>query len=206
MKSILFLEKKKQKEGFRTIIGLDEAGRGPLAGPVVATAVFIEDCIKFYRDFPDIKDSKRMTEKKREEVFNKLKKYQGLKSEIGVISKTEIEKTNILKATKKAMKKATNRLQIKINKKIDCLLIDGNFKIMFIKEEVPIIKGDEKIISCMVAGIIAKVERDKIMRKLHLRFPQYGFNSNKGYGTPAHFSAIRKYGTCSAHRKTFIHL
>lgn len=203
MLPIHYWERKKKKEGFKIVVGLDESGRGALAGPVVAVTVFIKKPQRFHRDFPDIKDSKKISQKKRQEIVKRFKKYPKLKWGIGVVSRSVIDKINILESTKLAMEKAIDELQKKMDEEIDCLLIDGNFKIGTGKEEVSIIRGDETVLPCMVAGIIAKVHRDEIMEKLEFRFPLYGFGKNKGYGTSFHRVAIKRYGYCPAHRKTF---
>jgi ribonuclease HII len=118
---------------------------------------------------------------------------------VGSVSEKVIDKINILEATKLAMKKAVE----KINDKKAILLIDGNFKINMERKQQPVIRGDEKVLECSMASIIAKVERDRLMEKYHKKYPQYGFDSHKGYGTKKHFEAIKKYGLCDIHRKSF---
>ncbi len=212
-------EKKLWKKGYKYIAGLDEAGRGPLAGPVVAAAVIINFKFKIlnYKIFKKIKDSKKMTPKARGEVYNIITNHPDIKWGAGIVSEKIIDKINILEATKLAMQKSIKNLNP------DFLVLDGNFKInldeaAFAKGYGPlrqssseasgpkqksIIKGDSKVFSISVASIIAKVTRDKIMKNYHKKYPQYGFDRHKGYGTAFHFKAIEKYGPCKIHRKSF---
>lgn len=179
----------------QTIAGVDEAGRGPLAGPVVAAAVIFEN------DFfiKEVNDSKKLTEKAREEIFpeiiNNAKAYG-----IGIVWQNEIDKINILQATLKAMKFAVSNLSVKP----DLVLIDGNKTFFSEIETKPIIKGDSKSFVIAAASIIAKVTRDKIMIEASDKFPEYGWKRNKGYGTKEHISAIKKYGITQYHRKSFL--
>ena len=185
-------EKKLWKKGYKFVAGIDEAGRGPLAGPVVAAAVILNGKI-----LKQIKDSKKLSEKQREEIFKKIKNCPEILWGIGIVSEKVIDKINILEATKLAMQKAVKNLNS------DFILIDGNFKI---NSEIPqksIIKGDQKVFSISAASIIAKVTRDRLMQKYHKKYPQYGFDKHKGYGTKKHFEALEKFGACKIHRKTF---
>ena len=184
-------------QGFRCIVGLDEAGRGPLAGPVVAGAVFLkcfeENLLK------GINDSKKLSEKRRNNFYKILTNSENIKWGIGIVSEKIIDKINILEATKLAMQKAVEDLHCAI----DYLLLDGNFKI---KTDIPqkaIIKGDQKVISISAASIIAKVTRDKMMDDYDKKYPQYGFAKHKGYGTEFHMEKIREFGLCEIHRKSF---
>ncbi len=199
-------EKTIQKKGYKLVAGTDEVGRGSLAGPVVACAVAIKDfnCIKGL--LRDINDSKKLSFKKREELFNFITKEKSIEWGMGVVSSKIIDKTNIFLASKKAMKKAVINLNMKLKDQkleIDYLILDGNFKIdiNFIQE--PVIKGDQKVFSCAAASVLAKVYRDKLMIKLHKKYLNYGFNENKGYGTAFHIRQIREYGYCDIHRKSF---
>jgi len=209
-------EKKLWKEGFKKVAGLDEAGRGPLAGPVVAAAVITDSRIftnmvanytnKYSRklvpkfvDFRDVKDSKQLTPRKREKLYKLLTKSSDIKWGIGRVSEKVIDKINILQATKLAMQKAIDNLKIKP----DFLILDGNFKINSRVSQRPIIKADQKVFSCSAASIIAKVTRDKIMVKYHKKYPNFGFKKHKGYPTKFHFKMLKKYGPCRIHRKTF---
>ena len=195
-------ESKLWRKGLSTVVGIDEAGRGPLAGPVVAGSVIIKNknilCDK------NIRDSKKLTPKKRLEIYNLLMKSSEIEWGIGIVSEKTIDRINVLEATKLAMKKSVVNLKKKIkSKKIDFLLLDGNFKIGTDRPQKSIIKGDNKVFSIAVASIIAKVTRDKIMEKYHKQYPLYGFNKHKGYGTKLHFKVLKKYGPCKIHRKTF---
>jgi ribonuclease HII len=189
--------KKKNKLGF--VFGLDEAGRGPLAGPVVAAAVLVNPRLKI----PGIKDSKKLSAKKRQEFYALVNKSLDIQWAVAKVSEKTIDQINILEATKLAMRKAVVLLIKKANKKPKKILIDGNFKIGSGFKEIPVIKGDQKIVSCMIAGIMAKVHRDRIMTKFSLQYPKYDFSGNKGYGTLAHRKAIKKHGQCPIHRKSF---
>jgi len=209
-------EKKLWKKGYECVVGLDEVGRGPLAGPVVAGAVFIKSpstssgqaALKIL--IKGINDSKKISEKKREEIFDILVKHKDVKWGIGIVSEKEIDKINILKATKLAMKKAVTALTLKMDgrpllKSEVFLLIDGNFSVDFIvrHNQKAIIKGDQKVISISAASIIAKVTRDRLMKKFHKKFSQYGFDKHKGYGTAFHIEMIEKHGPCDIHRRSF---
>jgi len=208
-------EKKLWQKGFRFVAGLDEAGRGPLAGPVVAAAVIIKnyDLKIFNKDFKGINDSKKLSEKQREYFYKILTKNKNIKWGIGIVSEKIIDKINILEATKLAMIKAICDANIRIhtnntNKKIDFLLIDGNFTLRQAqgKKYIPqksIIRGDQKVVSISAASIIAKVARDRIMEKYDKKYPQYGFKNHKGYPTELHINILKKIGYCSIHRKTF---
>jgi len=205
-------EKKLLKSDFQFIVGLDEAGRGPLAGPVVAAAVAVKDHTKhayLSKVFLGIKDSKKLSEAKREIMYQLAIRNPWIDFGIGIISEKIIDRINIFKATKLAMKQALENL-IKKNGKsiaIDCLIIDGNFTLDNLKQgsivQKSIIKADEKVFSCVLAGIVAKVTRDRIMKKYDKKYPHYGFNQHKGYGTLLHREKIEQYGFCRIHRKTF---
>jgi len=188
-------------KGFKVVVGLDEAGRGSLAGPVSAVAVHIHDL--FYFKKLKIKDSKKMTESQRNNLYNTLLSRNDVYWGIGIISHSRIDKINILEATKEAMLMAITDLENKFKIKADCLLIDGNFKIGSQIFEEPIKKADESIISCKLAGIIAKVIRDKMMINYSKIYPQYDFEKHKGYGTLKHRKLISQNGFCSIHRKAF---
>lgn len=205
-------EKKLWKEKYDFVIGLDEAGRGPLAGPVVAAAVCINRKIDFKNNsfLKKINDSKKLSAKKREELYKKITKNLDIKWGIGVVSEKIIDKINILEATKLAMEKALRQAQGKLfrqaqgnlNKK-EFLILDGNFKINSKIPQKNIIKGDQKVLSIAMASIIAKVYRDKLMTKIHKKYPEYGFLQHKGYGTSAHYAMIKKHGVSVIHRKSF---
>jgi ribonuclease HII len=182
--------------GYKNVAGLDEAGRGPLAGPVFAAAVMVKDH-KLKMHFPRMADSKIMSAKNRERVYKLLTNNPNIEWGIGQVSEKTIDRINIFEATKLAMQRSLKNL------KADFLILDGNFKIHSDLPQKPVIKGDSKVFSCMAAGIIAKVSRDRLMLKYHKKYPLYGFDRHKGYGTKAHFAAIKKLGICDLHRKSF---
>ena len=189
-------EKKLWQKGFKSVAGLDEAGRGPLAGPVVAAAVVIKCDLK---NLPKgINDSKKLSEEKRNYFYKILLENKDIKWGVGIVSEIIIDKINILQATKLAMQNALENLDA------DFLLLDGNFKINSHINQKSIIKGDQKVISISAASIIAKVTRDKIMSDYDKKYPQYGFKKHKGYGTKLHRQNIKKFGKCKIHRKSFM--
>ena len=190
-------EKRIWKRGYKRVFGLDEAGRGPLSGPVVAAAVSIKPDFHIPKELKDVKDSKQLSFGKREELYKAIVKNPNLKYGIGRVSPRMIDKINILQATKLAMEKAVKDI------KPDFLIIDGNFRIGLNVSQKSIIKGDQKVFSIAVASIIAKVSRDRMMIKYHKKYPQYGFNKHKGYSTELHRKMIKKCGPCRIHRKTF---
>ena len=169
----------------KVIVGVDEAGRGPLAGPVVAAACILS---RTYIN-KEINDSKQLSEKKREELFELIKK-DAIAYGVGIVSAEEIDTLNIYEATKKAMKEAINNLKVKFN----LILTDAMPLKGFDVEVVPIIKGDAKALPIAAASIIAKVTRDHMMEELGRKYPEYGFEVHKGYGTAKHMEALKKYG------------
>jgi ribonuclease HII len=191
----LSIEHDLQADGYKIIGGVDEAGRGPLAGPVVAACVIIPEGFKNYKD---LKDSKTISPKIRARLKSQLEKEAFIG--IGIASEIEIDQINILQATLLAMKRAVKSLK----KSPDYLLIDGKFPIpSFNIPQTPLIKGESKSASIAAASIIAKETRDEIMAKMHEQYPQYNFKKNKGYPTLEHRQAIEKFGPCKIHRKTF---
>ncbi len=204
------LEKEREiwRSGYNCVVGIDEVGRGPLAGPVVASACFFkeksgENIEKFLN--LGIKDSKKVTPKKREEIFSKLKKSKIVKYGIGIVDEKTIDKINILQASLLAMKIAFLDLSLKSEKDV-FVLVDGREIIPNISvSQKAIIGGDAKIFSIAAASIIAKVTRDKIMEEYAEKYPEFGFEKHKGYGTKFHFEMIKKYGSCEIHRKSFLH-
>jgi len=192
-------EKKLWRRGYERVVGLDEVGRGPLAGPVVAAAVIIIKNLKLKIKNLPIRDSKKLSPKKREEFYKILTKNPNIEWGIGRVSERVIDKINILEATKLAMGKAINNLK----SKIDFLILDGNFRIKTKIPQKSIVKADEKVFSCAAASIIAKVNRDKLMMRYHKKYPQYGFDKHKGYPTRLHRLMIKKHGFCKIHRKSF---
>ena len=177
------------------ICGIDEAGRGPLAGPVVAAAAVLpKDCQIFY-----LNDSKKLSEKKRDLLFDEIKE-KAVAYGIGIVSPQVIDEINILQATYEAMRQAISQLnvipEILLN---DAVTIPG-VDIM----QVPIVKGDAKSVSIAAASILAKVTRDRMMMEYDQIYPEYGFAKHKGYGTAAHIAELKEYGPCPIHRRTFI--
>ena len=188
-------EYERKYSDYAYICGIDEVGRGPLAGPVVAGAVILpKDCDILY-----INDSKKLTEKKREELYDIIME-KAVATGIGYASVERIDEINILQATFEAMRDAISKLAVSP----DILLNDAVTIPQITIPQVPIIKGDAKSISIGAASIIAKVTRDRLMVQYDEIFPEYGFASNKGYGSAQHIEAIKKIGPCSIHRKTFI--
>lgn len=194
---------------FKVIVGIDEVGRGSLAGPVVASAVVITTAkiknkkSKIKNILRGIKDSKKLSPKRREEIFEILKSSPQAEWGIGKVSQKVIDKINILQATKLAMERAARNLEKKVKKKTDFLLIDGNFGIALDIPQKSIIRGDEKIFLIKVASIIAKVTRDRAMLRYHRKYPLYRFDKHKGYGTKLHLAMLKKHGPCRLHRRSF---
>ena len=185
----------KQYEDKEYICGIDEVGRGPLAGPVVAGAVILpKDCVIYY-----VNDSKKLTEKKREELYDVILK-EAVSVGIGYASPKRIDEINILQATYEAMRMAIGKLSVKP----DILLNDAVTIPGVDIPQVPIIKGDAKSISIASASIMAKVTRDRLMVEYDRVLPVYGFASNKGYGSREHIEALKKYGASDIHRRSFI--
>ena len=186
---------------FGDIIGIDEAGRGPLAGPVVASAVYLK---KYTSELSEINDSKKLTEKKREKFFDIIKEnfYVG----IGISTENEIDEINILNATFLSMRRAIEDLEKKgISLKNKKILVDGNQKIRECSlNQEAIVKGDGKSLSIAAASIIAKVTRDRIMVEMSEKYPEYGFDRHKGYGTKRHREALIKKGKTPIHRVSFL--
>lgn len=180
---------------YELICGVDEVGRGPLAGPVFTAAVILpKDCEILY-----LNDSKKLTEKKREELFLEISE-KALAVGIGSCTPEEIDTLNIKQATRKAMLQAVQNLELQPG----LVLVDAETITGLDIRQVPIIKGDAKSVSIAAASIVAKVTRDHLMMEYDKLYPQYGFASNKGYGSAAHMEALRKYGPCPIHRRSFI--
>ncbi len=191
----LMKEFDKEYKIYGTVCGIDEAGRGPLCGPVVAAAVILPD----EYDILYINDSKKLSEKKREEVYKEIDKY-AVTYGVGIVSPERIDEINILQATYEAMRTAIHKLSVTP----DILLNDAVTIPMVDIKQVPIIKGDAKSQSIAAASIMAKVTRDHLMEEYDKLYPEYGFAKHKGYGTAAHIKAIKEYGPCPIHRRTFI--
>ena len=196
LKNLKKYEEELRKKGFKYICGIDEAGRGPLAGPVVVASVIMPENSMI----EGVNDSKKVSEKKREKLYD-LILDEAISYGIGIVGQDEIDEINILNATKKGL---TMSLQ-ELTQKPDLIIVDAVSKINTLG--IPyesIIKGDAKCYSISAASIIAKVTRDRIMREWDKIYPQYGFATHKGYGTSSHIKAIIENGPCPIHRKTFI--
>ncbi len=191
----LTYEKELLKKGCKYICGVDEVGRGPLAGPVVCAAVImpLEDIIE------GVDDSKKLTAQKREILAEEIKK-RAVSLNISLVEPQVIDEINILEATKLCMKKAVEGLSVKP----DFVITDGNMVLDIPFPQKSIVKGDEKSYTIGAASIVAKVFRDALMGELAATYPQYGFNENKGYGTKQHVESIKKSGICPVHRRTFV--
>ncbi len=195
LEAMFEIEKQKKSNGYNLVCGVDEAGRGPLAGPVYAAAVILPEdvCI------PGLNDSKKLSEKRREELFDIITE-KAIAYSIASVDEKRIDEINILNATFEAMNTAVNNLTVKP----DYVLIDGNrIKGMTIPHET-VVKGDAKSASIAAASILAKVSRDRFITEMAEKYPQYGFEKHKGYGTAVHNEAILKYGPCEIHRRTFL--
>jgi len=199
-------EKKLWKKGYKRVVGIDEVGRGPLAGPVFAAAVIVKTnnhlTIKSF-NYLGVRDSKKLTPKKREQIYEVLINNKQIQWGIGRASEKVVDRINVLEATKLAMKRAVKNLEKKLNRKTDFLILDGRMKLNLDTNQKSIIKGDNKVFSCATASIIAKVKRDRLMRKQHKKYPEYGFINHKGYCTKKHIAVLAKLGPCKIHRKSF---
>ena len=191
------IEREYAAKGFKLICGIDEAGRGPLAGPVYAAAVILPDGC----EIEGLNDSKKLTEKKREALFDVVKQ-KALYWGIGSADEKEIDEINILQATFLAMRRAVENMGVKP----DLALVDGNQKPHIADgiEEVTVIKGDAKSMSIAAASILAKVSRDRFMLEIAEKYPEYEFPKHKGYGTKLHYEKIAEYGISDIHRKSFL--
>ena len=181
--------------GLRLICGVDEAGRGPLAGPVCAAAVILPEHLQI----PGLTDSKKLTDKKRRELFPIIQE-QAIAYGIGLASESEIDEINILQATFLAMGRALEQLSVRPA----LALIDGNRETDFGLPVKTVVKGDSLSANIAAASILAKVARDNLMLELAQQYPEYGFDIHKGYGTKAHYEALRTYGPCPIHRRSFL--
>ena len=181
--------------GLQLICGVDEAGRGPLAGPVCAAAVILPEHLQI----PGLTDSKKLTDKKRRELFPQIQE-QAVAYGIGLASEAEIDEINILQATFLAMRRALDQLRVRP----ELALIDGNRETDFALPVKTVVKGDSLSANIAAASILAKVTRDNLMVEMAKQYPEYGFDIHKGYGTKAHYDALRQYGPCPIHRKTFL--
>lgn len=189
------IERKYRADGYSVICGIDEAGRGPLSGPVFAAACIMPDGFAI----PGLDDSKKLTEKKREALFDIICR-EAIAYSIAYATPEEIDEMNILNADMLAMHRAVEGLSVRP----DLALVDGNIARNFPIPAVPIIKGDALSCSIAAASILAKVSRDRICLEHDLLYPEYGFAKHKGYGTKAHMDALRRLGPCPIHRRSFL--
>lgn len=191
------LERQAKKKGFRTVAGVDEAGRGPWAGPVVAVCVILPRGLKL----PNLRNSKKLSAKKREELFGILKKRASVG--IGSASAKEIDRKGLLWATERAMQRAFFACQKHSQEKIRYVLVDGRDGFSFPVISRDVIRGDESVRSIMAASIIAKVHRDRLVQRLEKKYPGYALGQHKGYGTKLHHRLLRRLGPSEIHRKSF---
>ena len=189
------IENNLYEQGITAICGVDEAGRGPLAGPVCSAAVILPENL----EIPGLNDSKKLTDKKRRELFPIIKE-QAIAYGIAFASEQEIDEINILQATFLAMQRAIDLL----NGKANFALIDGNREKDFGLPVMTVVKGDSRSANIAAASVLAKVTRDIYMEELAEKYPQYGFEIHKGYGTKAHYAALTEHGASDVHRKTFL--
>ena len=192
---LLRSERELRAEGFCWIAGVDEAGRGPLAGPVTAGAVILP---WNESGLPGVFDSKQLSEEAREELYEELQSLEGVSIGVGIADVEEIDKLNILKAAHLAMFRAVAQL-----KNVDFVLVDGLPVRGFTVPSRNLVKGDARSASIAAASIVAKVVRDRMMMEADAKYPEYGFASHKGYGSAEHLEALRKYGACPIHRRSF---
>ena len=194
-KNMWEIEEALTEQSVGVICGVDEAGRGPLAGPVYAAAVILPD----HLEIPGLDDSKKLTDKRRRELMPIIKE-QAIAYGIGIATEKEIDEINILQATFLAMERAIAQLE----GKADFALIDGNREKDFGLPVMTVVKGDSRSANIAAASILAKVSRDDYMEEMAKQYPEYGFEIHKGYGTKAHYEALRTYGHCDLHRLTFL--
>jgi len=210
-KSTFSLEKELAEKGYDAVIGVDEAGRGPLCGPVLAAAVALKNQESRIGNQEDemwdlVRDSKKLSEKQREKVFDFI--HENFHVGVGLCDHKTIDRINILEASFLAMKKAVASLKRELqttNQELrTIILVDGNKTIPnFSMQQKAVIGGDRIVKSISAASIIAKVTRDRMMMKMHEKYPQYGFDKHKGYGTKMHMEALEKHGPCEIHRQSF---
>jgi len=215
-------EKKLWRKGYKRVAGLDEAGRGPLAGPVVAAALIIRPNIKYKKSKTKIKkkkignltikqfnklgirDSKKITPREREELYDVLTNHPQIEWATARVSEKVIDRINILEATRLAMKRAVQNLEKKTSKKrAEFLLLDGRMNIDLDVPQKSIIGADNKVFSCAAASIVAKVNRDRMMKRYHKKYPHYGFLQHKGYATYLHLKMLKKHSPSPIHRISF---
>ncbi|MDP2664680.1 MAG: ribonuclease HII, partial [bacterium] len=209
--STLEEERRLWKNGYRLVAGIDEVGRGPLAGPVVACAVAMINSKFEYRNQKQyqnlnvqnlkLRDSKQLSAKQREELYKILINHRALEWGKARVYPSVIDRINIFHATKLAMKRALENLQKKLqNRAVDFVILDGNMTLDISIPQKAIVKADEKVLICAAASIIAKVKRDRLMNRYHKKYALYGFDKHKGYGTKLHIATLKKHGLCDIHR------
>ncbi|MFA6714086.1 MAG: ribonuclease HII [Victivallales bacterium] len=191
---LLTLEKTKWAEGFSFIAGIDEVGRGPLAGPVVAAAVVLPQ----NAEIPAVNDSKKLNENQRLELREAIINLPGVQYAIAAVDEVKIDEINILRATHLAMRLAVEKLE-----NVDFLLVDGRPVPGLPVASLAVVKGDGKSASIAAASILAKVYRDELMYRYAEEYPEYGFEEHKGYGTAKHLAALQEHGVCKIHRRSF---
>ena len=193
------LEEKLWQKGFRYVLGVDEAGRGPLAGPVVVGAVLIENTKQVVEN---VRDSKKMTKKQRKKAFVEIQE-KSTAFGIGIVDAKEIDRVGIKEAVKEAMILAVSEVEKKIKKKVDYIISDGAVYLLDDHKMMSISRGDLNHYSIAAASVLAKVARDMIMEEYSKKYPNYGFERHMGYGTKMHLDAISKHGICDIHRKSY---
>jgi ribonuclease HII len=192
---LLALETKLWKRGFQAVAGVDEVGRGPLAGPVVAASVILPQGFSV----PEVNDSKRLSPKKRERLFDQILQ-DAQEVGVGIVTEKIIDRMNILNASLRAMWKAVSQLK----ETPEFVLVDGNQKIPNLSlPQMPVVKGDARSLSIAAASIVAKVTRDRIMLEYHEKYPEFRFADHKGYATRTHVEALKTFGPCRIHRRSF---
>lgn len=201
LKEMYKYELEEFSKGKSLICGVDEVGRGPLAGPVVSSAVILPPLTvdSDFIEWEGLNDSKKLSIKKREAFYNRLLEHPDVHIGIGIVSEQIIDRINIFRATQLSMRRAISNLDIKP----DCLLIDGMLLPGIKIYQRKIINGDALSLSIAAASVIAKVTRDNIMCEYHKKYPQYGFDKHKGYGTKEHLRSLKEYGPCKIHRRSF---
>ncbi len=197
LENLLALERARRAEGYTHIAGVDEAGVGPLAGPVVAAAVILpEEAL-----LPGLDDSKALSPRERVRLYEAIL-ASGARVGIGLADPAEIDRLNVLQATRLAWRRAVTQL----TPRPDLLLVDGRYHVDLDLPQMAVVDGDARCAAIAAASIVAKVTRDRVMNELDVRYPQFGFARHKGYATPAHLAAVRRYGCCPAHRRSFLPL
>lgn len=196
-------EKKLHRRGYTIIVGVDEVGRGPLAGPVTVGAVAVVRVSGKGLRLVGLADSKKLTPAKREEFFATVSQDSRIVWAVSSVYPKVIDRINIYEAVRVASKRSVLSLERKMGERAHIVLLDGNMTLQLDREQEAIIKGDEQIASCAIASIVAKVTRDRMMMRYHKKYPQYRFDLHKGYGTKFHFKMIKKYGPSPIHRTSF---